>query len=60
MSRRKKGEHAARIQRAVVGIIIPIMAINDVYQHAEKLIGDGADDAALAAGIRKFLGVSHG
>jgi hypothetical protein len=47
---------AARIQRAVTGLIIPIMTIPRLYAHAEQLIADGADDNELAAGIRQFLG----
>jgi hypothetical protein len=30
-------------------------SITRVYAHAEKLIGDGADDIALANGIRAFV-----
>jgi hypothetical protein len=47
---------AARIQRAVTGLIIPIMTIPRLYAHAKQLIADGADDDQLAAGIRQFLG----
>lgn len=46
---------AARIQRAVNGVQIPMMQICKVYAHAEKLIAEGADDVALAAGIREFM-----
>jgi hypothetical protein len=46
---------AARIQRAVTGILIPMTSIIRVYAHAEKLIGEGADDIALANGIRAFV-----
>lgn len=56
MSRRKKSETEVRIQRAVTGMIIPMMAIPALYKHAEDLIAAGADDAALAAGVRKFMG----
>lgn len=57
MRKRKTSKaDAARIQRAVTGLIIPIMTIPRLYAHAEQLIADGADDAALAAGIRTFLG----
>lgn len=59
MSRRKKSETEARIQRAVTGMIIPMMAIPDLYRHAEQLIADGADDEALATGVRKFMGASR-
>lgn len=52
----RKKERAARIQRAVTGHVIDMMAIPRVYAHAEKLIDEGADDAELAAGIAKFLG----
>ncbi|UPT95426.1 hypothetical protein J4G48_0040440 [Bradyrhizobium barranii subsp. apii] len=47
---------AARIQRAVTGLMISLTTLTRVYAHAEQLIADGADDAALAAGIRHYLG----
>lgn len=59
MSRRKKTETESRIQRAVTGMIIPMMAIPALYKHAEDLIAGGADDEALAAGVRKFIGASR-
>jgi hypothetical protein len=45
-----------RIQRAVTGLQIPMTRIVALYAHAEKLIDDGADDAALVQGIRDHLG----
>lgn len=56
MARKKKTETEARIQRAVTGMLIPMMQIPALYRHAEQLIADGADDAQLAAGVRKFIG----
>ncbi|SDK43142.1 hypothetical protein [Bradyrhizobium ottawaense] len=58
MARRTKQSKvdAARIQRAVTGILIPMTSITRVYAHAEKLIAEGADDDHLANGIRVFLG----
>ena len=59
MSMRKSKQakiDAARIQRAVTGLMISVMAIPRIYAHAEKLIADGVDDIALAKGIRTFLG----
>jgi hypothetical protein len=50
-----KGAHA-RIQVAITGMIIPIMTIPPLYDHALELIADGADDEQLAAGLRKFMG----
>lgn len=47
--------NAARIQRAITGLLIPIMIIPKLYKHAEGLIAAGADDAQLASGIRAFL-----
>jgi hypothetical protein len=57
MKRTKKQQNidAARIQRAVTGILIPMTSITRVYAHAEKLIADGADDVQLANGIYEFL-----
>ena len=46
----------ARIQRAVTGILIPMMSIPKIYAYAEKLIADGADDEHLANGVRAFMG----
>ena len=56
MARRSKKADAARIQRAVTGILIPMTSIVRVYAHAEKLIAEGADDIQLASGIRAFMG----
>jgi hypothetical protein len=56
MKKRTSKADAARIQRAVTGLLIPMMTIAKLYAHAEQLIADGADDAALAAGIRQYLG----
>jgi hypothetical protein len=56
VKKRTSKAEAARIQRAVTGLLIPMTSITRVYAHAEQLIADGADDAALAAGIRTFLG----
>jgi hypothetical protein len=55
-TKKQEAADAARIQRAVTGMLIPMMTIPKLYAHAEKLIADGADDAQLAAGIRRFLG----
>jgi hypothetical protein len=62
MKRTKKQQaiDAARIQRAVTGILIPMMEIPRIYKHAEGLIAAGADDAALRAGICKFTGHPNG
>lgn len=57
MKRTKKQQNidAARIQRAVTGMLIPMTSIPRVYKHAEKLIADGADDTELVNGIRAVL-----
>jgi hypothetical protein len=57
MKKRTSKKDAARIQRAVTGLLIPMMTIPKLYAHAEQLIADGADDDQLAVGVRKFLGV---
>ena len=54
--RRVSKQDAARIQRAITGLMISVMAIPRIYDHALQLIADGADDDQLASGIRKFLG----
>ncbi|MCS3881102.1 hypothetical protein [Bradyrhizobium elkanii] len=60
MKRTKKQQALddARIQRAVTGMIIPMMSIPALHRHAEDLIAKGVDDTALAAGVRKFMGAS--
>ncbi|TYO65480.1 hypothetical protein FXV83_16220 [Bradyrhizobium hipponense] len=57
MKRTKKQQaaDAARIQRAVTGILIPMTSIPRVYAHAEKLIANGCDDTELVNGIRSIL-----
>jgi hypothetical protein len=52
---RRSTVNAARIQRAVAGLQVPMTIIVCLYAHAERLIIDGADDDQLAAGIRTFL-----
>jgi hypothetical protein len=54
-NRKQEAINEARIQRAVMGMLIPMMSIPKVYAHAEKLIGQGADDEQLANGVRAFL-----
>jgi len=39
-------------------MVIPMMSIPALHRHAEGLIAKGVDDAALAAGVRKFMGAS--
>jgi hypothetical protein len=46
---------AARIQRAVTGMLIPMTSIPRVYAHAETLIAAGVDDTELTNRIRAFL-----
>ncbi|MGX9944910.1 hypothetical protein ACTG4Q_20830 [Bradyrhizobium denitrificans] len=61
MKRTKKQEaaDAARIQRAVTGMLIPMTSIPKLYAHAEKLIADGADDEQLANGVRAFFATQN-
>jgi hypothetical protein len=54
-TKKQKGADEARIQRAVTGMLIPMLSITKVYAHAEKLIADGADDEQLENGVRAFL-----
>jgi hypothetical protein len=54
-TKKQKDIDAARIQRAVTGILIPMTSITRVYAHAEKLIADGVDDIELTNRIRAFL-----
>jgi putative aminopeptidase FrvX len=54
-TKKQQASDAARIQRAVTGMLIPVMSIPKIYTHAEKLIADGADDEQLANGVRAFM-----
>jgi hypothetical protein len=54
-TKKQKDIDAARIQRAVTGILIPMTSITRVYAHAEKLIANGSDDIELVNGIRAIL-----
>lgn len=45
----------ARIQKAVTGLIIPIMEIGRLSSHLECLISAGVDDATLASEAAKFF-----
>lgn len=54
-TKKQKDIDAARIQRAVTGILIPMTSITRVYAHAEKLIAEGVDDTELPNRIRAFL-----
>lgn len=54
MAKRNK-VNEARIQRAVSGLQIPMLIIPKLYAYAESLIASGADDIALAHGIRSYL-----
>lgn len=55
MKRKSKKADAARIQKAVSGLQIPMMAIPKLYAHAEKMIAEGATDEQLAQGVREYL-----
>ena len=48
--------NAARIQRAVTGMQIPMLTIPRLYAHAEKMIAEGASDEQLHNGVRAFCG----
>ena len=54
-TKKQQAADAARIQRAVTGMLIPMMSIPEVYAHAEKLIADGADDEQMGNGVRAFF-----
>jgi hypothetical protein len=48
---------AARIQRAVVGFIIPMMSIPKLYKQMEAAVADGGSDEDLKAVVAAFPGV---
>jgi hypothetical protein len=54
MAKRKSG-NAARIQRAVTGLQIPMMQITALYNVAEQRIAQGATDQELAEACRAFI-----
>lgn len=45
----------ARIQSAVNGFIIPMMAITKLYKVLESAIAEGKSDAELKALVSQFL-----
>jgi hypothetical protein len=47
--------NAARIQRAVTGLQIPMMQITTLYKLAEQRIAEGATDLELAATCAAFI-----
>jgi len=47
----------ARIQRAVVGFIIPMMSIPKLYSALEAAVASGGSDADLKAVVAGFPGV---
>jgi hypothetical protein len=47
----------ARIQRAVVGFIIPMMSIPKLYGALEAVVASGGSDADLKAVVAGFPGV---
>ncbi|WP_315768469.1 MULTISPECIES: hypothetical protein [unclassified Bradyrhizobium] len=55
-TKRQQKIDADRIQRAITGMIISMMAIPRIYAHAEKLIAEGATDEQLKASIRQLVG----
>jgi len=46
---------AARIQRAVTGLMIPMMVIPKLYSYLKQRIAEGADDTQLAAAAQHFV-----
>jgi hypothetical protein len=52
---KRKSVNAARIQRAVIGLQIPMMQITALYALAEQRIAEGATDQELAATCRAFI-----
>jgi hypothetical protein len=66
MAKKTKTEREtdARINRAFkatcCNIQIPIMDLPKVWKAGEALITAGADDAALAAGLRKYVDILTG
>jgi hypothetical protein len=54
-TKKQEAVDASRIQRAVVGMLIPMSSITKLYAHAEKLIAEGLDDTQLANGVRTYF-----
>jgi hypothetical protein len=56
-SKKEKAEIAARIQRAVVGFLIPMLSIPKLYKALEEAVAAGKADDELKAVIAAFPGV---
>jgi hypothetical protein len=50
-----KKEIERRINRAVVGLLIPVLDIGRVWKFAEKAIAEGDDDDVLKAKVARFV-----
>lgn len=48
---------SARIQRAVVGFIIPMMSIPKLYRQMEEAVAAGKSDEDLKAVVAAFPGI---
>jgi hypothetical protein len=59
MKKQSKKQIEARIKKAYYAscnrIQIPMMMVPKVWRVGEELVAAGADDAALEAGLRKFV-----
>jgi hypothetical protein len=52
---RKKSIKDIRIQRAVIGLQIPLLQVTTLYRFAEQQIAEGATDQQLAVACAAFI-----
>jgi hypothetical protein len=52
---RKKSIKDIRIQRAVTGLLVPLLQVTALYRFAEQRIAEGATDEQLAASCAEFI-----
>jgi hypothetical protein len=56
-AKQQKAIVTARINRAVVGFVIPMMSIPKLYRELEAAVAAGADDEALKTVVAEFPSV---
>lgn len=54
-SKKQDKINAARIQRAIFGLQIPMMQIQKIYKTLEQLVANGASDEELAASAKNLV-----
>lgn len=58
MTKQTKKQIAIRVQRSVVGFVIPMRAIPALYKQLEQAVEAGGTDEELRAIVAQFPGVT--